>query len=101
MITHEQVQQSMYAIFNETDAVRQRIMNEVYTTAESTGIPISDVCKIMAKLLLSRILSATTSEEARDYITELVTVVSIHRAELDAAQGLTDAMHARTTPPLS
>lgn len=88
MISHEQVQKAMYAIFNETDAVRTRVMNEAYTTSEAINVPIADVCKIMGKLLLSRIMSAQTSEESRDYITELITVLAIHRAELDLAQGL-------------
>lgn len=88
MITPEQVQSTMYTIFNETDAVRDRVMKEVYLDAETVNIPPAFVCKIMARLLLTRILEAATSEECRGYITELVTVLAIHRTELDVAQGL-------------
>lgn len=89
MISPEKLQQTMYSIFNETDAVRDRTVSEIYNTAESIpDVSIAAVCKISGKLLFTRIMEATTSEECRGYITELVTVLAIHRAELDAAQGL-------------
>jgi hypothetical protein len=97
MLNKEEVKQVMYQIFNETDATRDKLIDSYNRVMDGVDIPASYICRIETNLLLTRINEATSVEECRGYITELITCLSVFRLILDEALGISHGSNPQAT----
>lgn len=87
----------MYQIFNETDAKRDDLIDTYNRITKGVDLPISYICRIESNLLLQRINEATSVEECRGYISELITCLSVFRLTLDEALGISHGTSPQAT----